>query len=157
MQETRAPAKTLYARDGNTKVGLIDFQIKKVIGRGSFGKVFLVQKKDTGEAYAMKSLRKDVIIDYDQVESTKLEKDILLQADHPFLVGMHYVFQTEQKIFFVMRFVRGGELFMHLRNTTRFPEETAKFYTAQVIQAIGHLHGKKIIYRDLKPENILMD
>ena len=63
----------------------------------------------------MKSLRKDVILDSDQVESTKLEKNILMQADHPFLVGMSYVFQTDQKIFFVMRFVRGGELFTHLR------------------------------------------
>jgi serum/glucocorticoid-regulated kinase 2 len=86
-----------------------------VIGRGSFGKVFLIQKIDDGKVYAMKSLRKDVILDYDQVESTKLEKDILLQAEHPFLVGMKYVFMTEQKIFFVMRFVRGGELFLHLK------------------------------------------
>ena len=74
-------------------VSLSDFVIKKVIGRGSFGKVFLVQKKGiNGEVYAMKSLRKDVIIEFDQVESTRLEKDILLQADHPFLVGMSYVF-----------------------------------------------------------------
>lgn len=86
-----------------------------MIGRGSFGKVFLVQKVQDGKVYAMKSLRKDVILDYDQIESTKLEKEILLKADHPFLVGMEYVFQTDQKIFFVMKFVRGGELFMHLR------------------------------------------
>ena len=105
----------------------------------------------------MKSLRKDVIIEYDQVESTRLEKDILLQADHPFLVGMSYVFQTDQKIFFVMRFVRGGELFMHLRQVTRFPEDRARFYAIQVAMALGHLHTKNIIYRDLKPENILMD
>jgi serum/glucocorticoid-regulated kinase 2 len=91
------------------------------------------------------------------VESTRLEKDILLQADHPFLVGMSYVFQTEQKIFFVMRFVRGGELFMHLRKVTRFPEDRARFYAIQVAMALGHLHTKNIIYRDLKPENILMD
>ena len=65
---------------------------QKLIGRGSFGKVFLVEKKGSKDVYAMKSLRKDVIIDYDQVESTKLEKDILMQADHPFLVGMQYVF-----------------------------------------------------------------
>lgn len=148
---------TLYSKSGDKKVELKDFDIKTVIGRGSFGKVFLVQKKDSKEVFAMKSLRKDVIIDYDQVESTKLEKEILMQADHPFLVGMHYVFQTEQKIFFVMRFVRGGELFMHLRSATRFKEDRAKFYTAQVALAIGHLHQKHIIYRDLKPENILMD
>ena len=70
---------------------------------------------------------------------------------------MSYVFQTEQKIFFVMRFVRGGELFMHLRQVTRFPEDHARFYAIQVALALGHLHDKKIIYRDLKPENILMD
>ena len=73
-------------------VSLNDFEIKSVIGRGSFGKVFLVVRRGTNEVYAMKSLRKDVIIEYDQVQSTKLEKDILLQADHPNLVGMRYVF-----------------------------------------------------------------
>jgi serine/threonine protein kinase len=88
----RDPSKTLYAKKNDTEVNLQSFECKKVIGRGSFGKVFLVKKKQTEEFYAMKSLRKDVIIDYDQVESTKLEKDILLMADHPFLVGMHYVF-----------------------------------------------------------------
>ena len=138
-------------------VSLNDFEIKSVIGRGSFGKVFLVVRRGTSEVYAMKSLRKDVILEYDQVESTKLEKDILLQADHPNLVGMRYVFQTPQKIFFVMRFVRGGELFMHLRQVTRFREERARFYAIQVAMALGHLHKKHIIYRDLKPENILMD
>jgi len=121
--------RTTYAKKGDMDVSLADFTINKVIGRGSFGKVFLVQKKNSGEVFAMKSLRKDVIIEYDQVESTKLEKDILLKADHPFLVGMSYVFQTDQKIFFVMRFVRGGELFSHLRQCTRFPEERARFYT----------------------------
>ena len=104
----------------------------------------------------MKSLRKDTILDYDQVESTLLEKDILQKADHPFLVGMEYVFQTEMKIFFVMKFIRGGELFMHLRKKRQFSEERAKFYALSVAMALGHLHQQKIIYRDLKPENILM-
>jgi serum/glucocorticoid-regulated kinase 2 len=104
----------------------------------------------------MKSLRKDVILDYDQIESTLLEKDILMKADHPFLVGMEYVFQTDQKIFFVMKFVRGGELFMHLRRAKQFTEDQAKFYAMTVAMALGHLHSQKIIYRDLKPENILM-
>lgn len=70
---------------------------------------------------------------------------------------MHYVFQTDQKIFFVMRFVRGGELFTHLRSASRFNEERARFYAIQVAISLGHLHQKKIIYRDLKPENILLD
>lgn len=115
MQGMRS--NTLFVKDKNQDVSLKDFQIKSVIGRGSFGKVFLVQKVQDGKVYAMKSLRKDVILDYDQIESTLLEKDILLKADHPFLVGMEYVFQTDQKIFFVMKFVRGGELFMHLRKS----------------------------------------
>ena len=94
-----------------------------MIGRGSFGKVFLVQKISNGKVYAMKSLRKDVILEYDQLEATLLEKKILIEADHQFLVGMEYVFQTEMKIFFVMKFVRGGELFMHLRAARYFPED----------------------------------
>ena len=86
-------ATAVYSKQPNDKhVALKDFDIKSVIGRGSFGKVFLVQKKGDGKVYAMKSLRKDVIIDYDQIESTLLEKKILLEADHPFLVGMEYVF-----------------------------------------------------------------
>ena len=84
----------MYSRNQDHKesVTLQDFVIQSVIGRGSFGKVFLVQHKSDGKVYAMKSLRKDVILDYDQVESTLLEKKILLEADHPFLVGMEYVF-----------------------------------------------------------------
>lgn len=111
-------ANTIFQRGlkkDEKPAGLETFEVVKVIGKGSFGKVFLVQKKDTKAVYAMKSLRKDVILDYDQIESTMLEKDILQKADHPFLVGMEFVFQTDLKIFFVMKFVRGGELFMHLR------------------------------------------
>ena len=136
---------------------LDSFEVKKVVGRGSFGKVFLVQKKDTKAVFAMKSLRKDVILDYDQIESTMLEKDILQKADHPFLVGMEFVFQTDLKIFFVMKFVRGGELFMHLRKSRQFAEKRAKFYSISVALALGHLHQQHIIYRDLKPENILLE
>ena len=113
-------ANTIFQRGlkkDEAPAGLDTFQVVKVIGKGSFGKVFLVQKKDTGAVYAMKSLRKDVILDYDQIESTMLENDILSKADHPFLVGMEFVFQTDLKIFFVMKFVRGGELFMHLRKS----------------------------------------
>ncbi len=84
---------TLYTRKNEEKAPeLNDFLIRSVIGKGSFGKVFLVEKKDTGKVFAMKSLRKDVILEYDQIESTLLEKEILQKADHPFLVGMEYVF-----------------------------------------------------------------
>lgn len=96
MEVQKIRSNTLFMKNKNeARVDLKDFQIKSVIGKGSFGKVFLVQKVQDGEVYAMKSLRKDVILDYDQIESTLLEKEILLKADHPFLVGMEYVFQTD--------------------------------------------------------------
>lgn len=147
---------TIYSAKKGEEVSLDDFICKKILGKGSFGKVFLVEKKDDHKLYAMKSLRKDVILENDQVESTKLEKEILLKAKHPFFVKMAYIFQTDQKIYFVMNFIRGGELFTHLQAEKRFKEERTRFYAAQIISAIGYLHKKKIIYRDIKPENILM-
>ena len=105
----------------------------------------------------MKSLRKDALLERGQVEHTKTEKMIMEHVNHPFLVPLAYCFTTEDKIFFVMSFMRGGELFFHLRNSRRFSDERAKFYAACVALGLGHLHSQDIIYRDLKPENILMD
>lgn len=82
---------------------------------------------------------------------------ILLQVNHPFIIGMDYVFQKAYRIYFIMDFIQGGELFKHLSEQKRFPEEKAKFYAAQIALALGYLHDSKIIYRDLKPENILLD
>jgi len=149
-------SNTLYSRD-KKEVSVEDFNVLKVLGRGAFGKVMLVEKKDTKEIFAMKSLRKEDLIDKDQVEHTKTEKRILETINHPFLVNLEYVFQTPEKIFFIMQFMRGGELFQHLRTDQFFPEWRAKFYVGIVAMALGHLHSKNIIYRDLKPENILMD
>ncbi len=134
-----------------------DFNLLKVLGRGAFGKVMLVEKKDTKEIYALKSLRKDEVIDKEQIEHTKTEKMILEHANHPFLVNLLYAFQTPEKIFFVMQFMKGGELFQHLRNSKQFDEPRSKFYASQILLALGHLHSMDIVYRDLKPENILMD
>eukprot|EP01016_Furgasonia_blochmanni_P025933 TRINITY_DN2770_c0_g1_i10.p1 TRINITY_DN2770_c0_g1~~TRINITY_DN2770_c0_g1_i10.p1 ORF type:complete len:624 (-),score=179.59 TRINITY_DN2770_c0_g1_i10:979-2850(-) len=141
----------------NEKITLNDFNLLKVLGRGAFGKVMLVEKKDTKQLYAMKSLVKASIIEKEQLEHTKTERYVLENAKHPFLVNLEWAFQTPDKIFFVMKFMRGGELFQHLRQVRRFPEERAKFYAAEVLLALEHLHSKDIIYRDLKPENILMD
>jgi serum/glucocorticoid-regulated kinase 2 len=101
-----------------------------VLGQGSFGKVYLVAHKQTKKIYAMKSIRKDVVIEHEQLDNLRLEKLILLSVDHPFLVGMEYVFQKESRIYFLMNFVKGGELFKHLTDVRRFDEERAKFYGA---------------------------
>ena len=139
------------------EVKLEDFKILKVIGRGSFGKVCLVEYIPTKEIFAMKSLKKDLLIEEDQIESTILEKEILQKIDHPFLCSLIFCFQSEDRIFFVMPFLSGGELFQHLKKFKRFSEKMVKFYGAQIAIALQYLHDKNIIYRDLKPENILLD
>ena len=150
-------SNTIFSKHKTIKtVSLEDFKIMKVLGRGSFGKVCLVEYIPTKEYYAMKSLKKDVLLDQDQVESTILEKKILQSLDHPFLVGMIFFFQTEERIYFVMPFIRGGELFQHLRASKFFTEEKVKFYAASIGLALDYLHNKGIIYRDIKPENILI-
>jgi len=93
---------------------LEDFISLKGIGSGAFGKVYLVRNKKDKKIYAMKAIRKDIILDAEMVESTQMEKQILEEGNHPFLVGAEYVFQTDMRIFFVMRYVIGGELFTHL-------------------------------------------
>ena len=151
-------SNTVYSTHKTVKnVKLEDFKVLKVIGRGSFGKVCLVEYLPTHETYAMKSLKKDILIEQEQVENTLLEKEILQTIDYPLLCGLVFCFQTEERIYFVMPFLSGGELFQHLRRFRTFSEDKVRFYGAQIALALEYLHKKGIIYRDLKPENILMD
>ena len=117
----------------------------------------LVQKKDNKEYYAMKSIHKSIIIEKDQLEHLKSEREVLKTVDFPFLVRLSFAFQTKEKIFLVTDFMKGGELFQHLRANKRFSEERSKFYVAEIILALEYLHSKNIVFRDLKPENILLD
>jgi len=133
-----------------------DFEIVRLIGRGTFGKVYLVKNPKSSKTYAMKSIRKDVVIDHDSLESLQVEKLILLQVRHPFIISMEHVFTKEARIYFIMEFIQGGELFHHLSDQRRFGEDRTRFYSAQIALALGYLHKSKIYYRDLKPENILI-
>uniref|UniRef100_A0A0K0DVW4 non-specific serine/threonine protein kinase n=1 Tax=Strongyloides stercoralis TaxID=6248 RepID=A0A0K0DVW4_STRER len=135
------------------------FELLKVLGQGSFGKVFLVRKikgKNSGKLYAMKVLKKATLKVRDRVR-TKMERDILAQINHPFIVKLHYAFQTEGKLYLILDFLRGGDLFTRLSKEFMFTEEDVKFYLAELVLALEHLHSLGIVYRDLKPENVLLD
>ncbi|EPQ59394.1 serine/threonine protein kinase [Gloeophyllum trabeum ATCC 11539] len=135
-----------------------DFEFLKLIGRGTFGKVFQVRKKDTKRIYAMKVLSKKEIIAKKEVAHTIGERKILQRSlECPFLVGLKFSFQTDTDLYLVTDFKSGGELFWHLQKETRFSEERARFYVAELTLALEHLHKYDIVYRDLKPENILLD
>jgi serum/glucocorticoid-regulated kinase 2 len=142
---------------GEKKVSKDDFELLTVIGKGSFGKVMQVRRKDDGKIYAMKVLRKEAIIARKQVTHTKAEKSILQKIQHPFIVKLHYAFQTKDKLYMILDYINGGELFFHLKKEGRFPEDRVKFYSAEIVCAMSHLHSLGIVYRDLKPENILLD
>ncbi|RLN61308.1 hypothetical protein BBP00_00005482 [Phytophthora kernoviae] len=137
-----------------------DFELMKVVGQGGFGKVFLCRKVTAphqGDCYAMKVLKKQQVVSSGLVNTTMAERKILTEISHPFVVKLHYAFQSESKLYLVMDYLSGGSLATHLRRRRKFPEEWARFYAAEVAAAIAHLHSANIIYRDAKLENVLMD
>ncbi|XP_058884046.1 ribosomal protein S6 kinase alpha-3 isoform X5 [Acipenser ruthenus] len=150
---------THHVKEGHEKGDPRQFELRKVLGQGSFGKVFLVRKvtgPDAGQLYAMKVLKKATLKVRDRVR-TKMERDILVEVNHPFIVKLHYAFQTEGKLYLILDFLRGGDLFTRLSKEVMFTEEDVKYYLAELALALDHLHSLGIIYRDLKPENILLD
>ena len=134
-----------------------DFTIEKLLGRGTFGKVFLVSKNDSGVPFAMKVLKKSAIAKRNQRVHTATEREILGSLRSPFLVQLRFAFQTDDKLYMVMDYVPGGELFYHLKQSRRFTEPRTRFYAAEILLALECLHSHGFIYRDLKPENILLD
>lgn len=149
-----------FQRTEKRHYGPEDFQILKLIGKGTFGQVYQVRKKDTKRIYAMKVLQKKVIVQKKEVAHTVGERNILVRTamtDSPFIVGLKFSFQTPTDLYLVTDYMSGGELFWHLQKEGRFDEKRAKFYIAELILALQHLHLHDIVYRDLKPENILLD
>lgn len=141
------------------KMSVNDFELVTVIGRGACGKVLLVQKKDGADAgglYAMKVLKKDWVLNKDMVTQTMAERRILQDANHPYIVQLKYAFQNQDKLYMVMDYYSGGSLRQVLRRRGRFSIKRARFYLAQILLAIAHLHALNILYRDLKLENIVI-
>ena len=142
-------------------ISLNDFELLDTLGTGSFGRVRLVKfgaaKAGDTQYYALKILKKSEVIYLKQVEHVKTEKKLLETITHPFIVNLMGAFQDPQNLYLMMEYIIGGEFFSHLRKAGRFPNDTSKFYAAQITLVFEYLHGLMILYRDLKPENLLLD
>ncbi|XP_065332814.1 serine/threonine-protein kinase Sgk1-like isoform X1 [Cloeon dipterum] len=156
--ENKPPSPVNLGHTERRHVKPSHFEFLKVIGKGSFGKVLLARHREEEKFYAIKVLQKTLIVKRNETKHIMSERNVLLQnIKHPFLVGLHYSFQTTDKLYFVLDYINGGELFFHLQKERSFSESRARFYSAEISSALGYLHSRQIIYRDLKPENLLLD
>lgn len=152
-----ARKETEFLRLKRTRLGLGDFESLKVIGRGAFGEVRLVQKIDTGHIYAMKILRKADMLEKEQVAHIRAERDILVEADGAWVVKMFYSFQDKRNLYLIMEFLPGGDMMTLLMKKDTLSEEVTQFYIAETVLAIDSIHQLGFIHRDIKPDNLLLD
>ncbi|XP_033123177.1 ribosomal protein S6 kinase beta-2-like [Anneissia japonica] len=155
------PLSEALVNPSTERIGPEHFQLLKVLGKGGYGKVFQVRKiagAHLNRIFAMKVLKKASIVrNQKDTAHTKAERNILEAVKHPFIVDLIYAFQTGGKLYLILEYLSGGELFMHLEREGIFLEDTASFYLSEIVLALEHLHKQGIIYRDLKPENIMLD
>jgi len=143
--------------DFDGEVNLFHFVLLRCVGKGAFGKVRVVQHKQTRELYALKYINKAKCVKMKAVANVIQERRLLEEIDHPFVVNMRYAFQDDENCFFVLDLMLGGDLRFHLERLGSIPEDTVRFYVAQIASALGFLHEQRIMHRDLKPDNILLD
>lgn len=141
------------------KISTDCFDFLKYLGKGAYGKVALVKKKTSGQFYAMKIVKKkDFAMNRITIENAMVEREVLMKSHHPFVVKLKYSFQDSSSIYFVMDYVAGGQLFDYLKKSGKFDLAMTRFYAAEVLLGLTHLHDDlDTIYRDLKPENILVE
>ncbi|CAG0913090.1 unnamed protein product [Notodromas monacha] len=156
-RQQHAQKETEFLRLKRSRLGVEDFEPLKVIGRGAFGEVRLVQKKDTGHVYAMKILRKEDMLQKEQVAHVRAERDILVEADHQWVVKMYYSFQDPINLYLIMEFLPGGDMMTLLMKKDTLSEECTQFYIAETALAIESIHKLGFIHRDIKPDNLLLD
>lgn len=158
-QIVTGPSTTAEAADEKSETSLEDLETIRTIGTGTFGVVRLVRDRRTGTHYALKVMKKSDVVRLRQVEHVHNERGVLssIQPGHPFIVKLLRTFQDESRLYMLLEYVRGGELFRRLRLVRRFTKAEAVFYAAEVVCALDSLHAAGIVYRDLKPENILID
>ena len=143
--------------EGKKVVKLEDFDVLKLIGKGSFSKVYLVKNRLNHKIYSMKKLDKPFIKRTRQEQHIINERILLSKMNYPFLVKLYCCFQDQEHLYFILEFIQGGELFFHLHREIRFDDDKTRFYIAELILVLNFLHTNKVIYRDIKPENILLD
>ncbi|EFZ00459.1 serine/threonine protein kinase domain protein [Metarhizium robertsii] len=137
-----------------------EFEPLRCLGKGTYGTVLLVKQRATGRLYAQKQLKKaSLVVHRKLIEQTKTERQVLESVNrHPFVVKLYYAFQDLEKLYLILEYGQGGELFTHLNTEKMFSETVAAFYMAEMLLAISHLHNNLgVVYRDLKPENCLLD
>ena len=139
------------------RLSYTDFEAIQILGRGSFGEVYLVKKIESGKLYAMKVLRKEKVLGQNLIKYAMVERNILSCINHPFIVKLHYAFQSEDKLYLVLEYCSGGSLTYYISKEKHFTEDMAKVYLCEIILALEELHKRGIIYRDLKPDNIVID
>ena len=157
-EQAAGPSIAAGAHAGSEDIRLTvkDFELLRVVGQGAFGKVFQVRLKHTSEIYAMKVLKKSRILEKDHLDYMRVEREILTSVRHPYIVTLFNTFQTPSKLYMVMEFINGGHLFFQLYDQGIFSEDIARFFIAEMILAVEHLHSLGFVHRDLKPENVLL-